>query len=135
MLTACVPLLGERVFGGAGRGAVLLSCAAVSAFVANALLARFPLALSPDALVRVGAPVRAAAPALALNRRQPQDHRLRARRRGRRSAGGLVAPGRPDGDRRPRGGSRYARASPRLMTSRWIWFVPSKICMIFASRM
>ncbi|WP_093878571.1 MFS transporter [Streptomyces sp. TLI_105] len=66
MLTACVPLLGERVLGGAGRGAVLLSCAAVSAFVANALLARFPLALSPDALVRAGALVQAAAPALAL---------------------------------------------------------------------
>ncbi|MFF3609894.1 MFS transporter [Streptomyces sp. NPDC002463] len=69
MLTACVPLLGERVFGGAGRGAVLLSCAAVSALVANALLARFPLALSPDALVRVGALVQAAAPALALTGR------------------------------------------------------------------
>ena len=26
------------------------------------------------------------------------------------------------------------RASMRLMTSRWIWLVPSKICMILASR-
>ncbi|WP_086832231.1 MFS transporter [Streptomyces sp. NRRL B-24572] len=66
MLTACVPLLGSQVLGGAGRGAVLLSCAAVSALVANALLARFPLPLSPDALVRAGALVQAAAPALAL---------------------------------------------------------------------
>ncbi|MEU6623980.1 MFS transporter [Streptomyces litmocidini] len=66
MVTACVPLLGERVLGGAGRGAVLLSCTAVSALVANALLARFPPALSPDALVRAGALVQAVAPALAL---------------------------------------------------------------------
>ncbi|GGV18031.1 hypothetical protein GCM10010275_69590 [Streptomyces litmocidini] len=66
MLTACVPLLGERVLGGAGRGAVLLSCAAVSALVANALLARFPLPLTPDALVRAGALVQALGPALAL---------------------------------------------------------------------
>ena len=27
------------------------------------------------------------------------------------------------------------RASPRLMTSRWIWLVPSKIWVILASRM
>ncbi|MEU0404254.1 MFS transporter [Streptomyces sp. NPDC006197] len=66
MLTACVPLLGERILGGAGHGAVLLSCTAVSALAANALLARFPLALSPDTLVRAGALVQAAAPALAL---------------------------------------------------------------------
>ncbi|MFF7780682.1 MFS transporter [Streptomyces tanashiensis] len=66
MLTACVPLLGERVLGGAGRGAVLFSCAAISALAVNALLARFPLRLSPDAVVRVGALVQAGAPALAL---------------------------------------------------------------------
>ncbi|WP_263986418.1 MFS transporter [Streptomyces sp. NK15101] len=66
MLTACVPLLGERVLGGAGRGAVLFSCAAVSALAADALLARFPLALSPDTVVRAGALVQAVAPALAL---------------------------------------------------------------------
>ncbi|MEU4102066.1 MFS transporter [Streptomyces tanashiensis] len=69
MLTACVPLLGERVLGGAGRGAVLFSCAAISALAVNALLARFPLRLSPDALVRVGALVQAGAPALALTGR------------------------------------------------------------------
>jgi hypothetical protein len=28
-----------------------------------------------------------------------------------------------------------AQASDRLITSRWIWLVPSKICMTFASRM
>ncbi|MFD8212065.1 MFS transporter [Streptomyces sp. NPDC059695] len=66
MLTACVPLLGERILGGAGRGAALLSCAAVSALAVNALLARFPPRLSPDALVRAGALVQALAPALAL---------------------------------------------------------------------
>ncbi|MGW1123044.1 MFS transporter [Streptomyces tanashiensis] len=69
MLTACVPLLGEQVLGGAGRGAVLFSCAAISALAVNALLARFPLRLSPDALVRVGALVQAGAPALALTGR------------------------------------------------------------------
>ncbi|MFH9740314.1 hypothetical protein ACH4MA_21870 [Streptomyces roseolus] len=35
----------------------------------------------------------------------------------------------------PPGPHFSGRASPRLMTSRWIWFVPSKICMILASRM
>ncbi|MGW4749026.1 MFS transporter [Streptomyces sp. NPDC004290] len=69
MMTACVPLLGERVLGGAGRGAALLSCAAVSALAANALLARFPPPLTPDALVRAGALVQALAPALALTGR------------------------------------------------------------------
>ncbi|MEV7570695.1 MFS transporter [Streptomyces tanashiensis] len=69
MLTACVPLLGERVLGGAGRGAVLFSCAAISALAVNALLARFPLRLSPDAVIRVGALVQAGAPALALTGR------------------------------------------------------------------
>ncbi|WP_326701177.1 MFS transporter [Streptomyces sp. NBC_01754] len=65
MLTVCVPLLGERVLGGAGRGALLLSCTAVSALVANALLARFPRALAPDTIIWAGALVQAAAPALA----------------------------------------------------------------------
>ncbi|WP_435060250.1 MFS transporter [Streptomyces sp. bgisy060] len=70
MLTACVPLLGEQALGGAGRGAaLLLSCTAVSALVANALLMRFPLPLPPDSLVRIGALAQAAAPALALTGR------------------------------------------------------------------
>jgi len=65
MLTACIPLLGERVLGGAGRGAVLLSCAAVSALAANAVLARFPRAVAPDTIIWVSALVQAAALALA----------------------------------------------------------------------
>jgi hypothetical protein len=69
MLTACVPLLGERVLGGAGRGAVLLSCAALSALVANAVLARFPRALAPDTVIWAGALVQAAALALAASGR------------------------------------------------------------------
>ncbi|MEK8142879.1 hypothetical protein NKH18_13905 [Streptomyces sp. M10(2022)] len=65
MLMACIPLLGERVLGGAGRGALLLSCAAVSALVANAVLARFPRSLAPDTVIWVGALIQAAASALA----------------------------------------------------------------------
>ncbi|MFC7303737.1 MFS transporter [Streptomyces monticola] len=42
MLVACSPLLGERTFGAAGHGALLLSGVAASALTANALLARFP---------------------------------------------------------------------------------------------
>ncbi|MFF9346840.1 MFS transporter [Streptomyces sp. NPDC014734] len=66
MLTACVVLLGERVLGGAGRGAMLLFCAAASALSANAALARFPRRVAPDTLVRAGALVQAAALALAV---------------------------------------------------------------------
>lgn len=65
MLMACIPLLGERVLGGAGRGAVLLSCAAISALVANAVLARFPRSVTPDAIIWASALVQAAALALA----------------------------------------------------------------------
>ncbi|MQY34443.1 hypothetical protein SRB17_24120 [Streptomyces sp. RB17] len=65
MQTACVPLLGERVLGGAGRGALLLSCAAVSALVANAVLARFPRHVAPDTIIWAGALIQAAAFALA----------------------------------------------------------------------
>ncbi|MET7676615.1 MFS transporter [Streptomyces seoulensis] len=63
VLTACVPLLGERVLGGAARGAVLLSCAAGAGLVANAVLAR--LVVAPDAVIRLGALVQAAGLALA----------------------------------------------------------------------
>ncbi|MGA5648982.1 MFS transporter [Streptomyces seoulensis] len=62
VLTACVPLLGERVLGGAARGAVLLSCAAGAGLVANAVLAR--LVVAPDAVIRLGALVQAAGLAL-----------------------------------------------------------------------
>ncbi|MFD0900425.1 MFS transporter [Actinomadura sediminis] len=65
MLTACLPLLGERVLGGPNQGVMLLSCAAISALAANALLARFPRALAPDTVVWVSALVQAAALALA----------------------------------------------------------------------
>ncbi len=65
MLMACIPLLGERVLGGAGRGAVLLSCVAISALAANAVLARFPRSVAPDTIVWAGALVQAVALALA----------------------------------------------------------------------
>ncbi|MFB7114758.1 MFS transporter [Streptomyces sp. NPDC056291] len=64
MLTACVPLLGERALGGAGRGAVLLSCAAISALVASAVLTRFPRSVAPDTVIWASALVQAAALAL-----------------------------------------------------------------------
>jgi MFS family permease len=65
MLTACIPLLGERVLGGAGRGAALLSCAAISALAANAVLTRFPRSVAPDTIIWASALVQAAALALA----------------------------------------------------------------------
>lgn len=65
MLTACIPLLGDRVLGSPGRGAVLLSCAAVSALAAEAVLARFPRAVAPDTIIWASALVQAAALALA----------------------------------------------------------------------
>ncbi|GAA2452487.1 MFS transporter [Streptomyces pulveraceus] len=69
MLTACIALLGERVLGGAGRGAMLLSCAAVSALAANAVLARFPRSIAPDTVIWVGALIQAGALALAASGR------------------------------------------------------------------
>ncbi|WP_255955148.1 MFS transporter [Streptomyces odontomachi] len=69
MLTVCVPLLGERVLGGADRGAVLLSCVALAALVANAVLARFPSSVAPDTIIWTGALVQAAALALAVSAR------------------------------------------------------------------
>ncbi|KUM96186.1 hypothetical protein AQI95_42700 [Streptomyces yokosukanensis] len=65
MLTACIPLLGDRVLGGASRGALVLSCAAVSGLVANAALARFPRSVAPDTIIWASALVQAAALALA----------------------------------------------------------------------
>jgi hypothetical protein len=69
MRVACIPLLGERVLGGASRGMVLLSCTAVSALVANAVLARFPHRVAPDTIIWASALVQAAALALAASRR------------------------------------------------------------------
>ena len=65
MLIACVPLLGERVLGAAAHGPVLLSCMAVSALSANAVLARFPHWFAPDTLMWAGALLQAAGLALA----------------------------------------------------------------------
>ncbi|MCX5401949.1 MFS transporter [Streptomyces sp. NBC_00102] len=65
MLTACLVPLGEHVLGGAGRGAVLLTCAAVAALTANAVLAGFPSSLAPDTIVWAAALVQAAALVLA----------------------------------------------------------------------
>ncbi|MGQ5633311.1 MULTISPECIES: MFS transporter [unclassified Streptomyces] len=69
MLTACLPLLGERALGAAGRGTLLLSCTAVSALAANAVLARFPRSVAPDTIIRAGALVQAGAFALAATAR------------------------------------------------------------------
>ncbi|MFI9208511.1 MFS transporter [Streptomyces sp. NPDC053253] len=65
MFAACVPLLGAQVLGGAGRGAVLLSCTAVAALATSAALARFPHSFAPNTLLRAGALVQAVSLALA----------------------------------------------------------------------
>ncbi|GAA4658519.1 MFS transporter [Streptomyces chumphonensis] len=65
MLMACIPLLGERVLGGASRGAMLLSCVAIAALVANAVLAGFPRSITPDTIIWASSLVQAAALALA----------------------------------------------------------------------
>ncbi|MFE2599749.1 MFS transporter [Streptomyces sp. NPDC059396] len=62
MFVACSPLLGERVFGAAGHGVLLLSGVAVSALSANAVLARCPrLMRRPDTVLRCGTLVLAVA--------------------------------------------------------------------------
>ncbi|WP_374050374.1 MFS transporter [Streptomyces roseicoloratus] len=48
---ACVPLLGVRVLGGPGGGALLLSCAAVAALGAGAVLARCRRPPVPDTVL------------------------------------------------------------------------------------
>ncbi|MFE3663165.1 MFS transporter [Streptomyces sp. NPDC059164] len=65
MMTACLPLLGERAMGGAGFGAALLSCAALSALLANAALARRPHVVAPDTVLWAAPLLQAAALALA----------------------------------------------------------------------
>ncbi len=57
--------------------------------------------------------------------------RLRCRAVGGRAAGAVPACGQPTWCSAP----PAARSSDRPMTIRWIWLVPSKICMTFASRM
>lgn len=65
MLAACAVPLGERVLGGAARGVALLALVAVAALVANAVLARYPLRATPDALLRWTALLQGAALLLA----------------------------------------------------------------------
>ncbi|MCX4821821.1 MFS transporter [Streptomyces sp. NBC_01142] len=69
MLIACSPLLGERVLGGAGRGAILLSGIAVAALAANAVLSRHPALMRPDTVVWCSTLVLAAALLLAATAR------------------------------------------------------------------
>ncbi|MFF2012930.1 MFS transporter [Streptomyces sp. NPDC058195] len=69
MLTACTAPLGEHVLGSAGRGAMLLSFAAVSALVVNAVRVRFPRRAAPATVIRAGALVQAAALVLAASLR------------------------------------------------------------------
>lgn len=61
MLITCGPLLGERTLGGAGHGAILLSGVAVSAFVANAVLSRYPHSIAPDTVIWCGTVLQAVA--------------------------------------------------------------------------
>lgn len=65
MMIACLPLLGERAVGGAGFGAALLSCAALSALLANAVLARYPHTVAPDTVLWAAPLLQAAALCLA----------------------------------------------------------------------
>ncbi|MDQ1029392.1 MFS family permease [Streptomyces umbrinus] len=51
MLITCTPLLGERAFGSAAEGTLLLTCTAVSALAANAVRARRPRAIAPDTII------------------------------------------------------------------------------------
>ncbi|MFD7893994.1 MFS transporter [Streptomyces sp. NPDC059743] len=52
ILVACSPLLGERAFGSANHGVVLLSGVAASALLVNAVFARYPrLMRRPDAVL------------------------------------------------------------------------------------
>ncbi|MCX4557887.1 MFS transporter [Streptomyces phaeochromogenes] len=51
MLITCTPLLGERAFGSAAEGTLLLTCTAVAALAANAVLARRPRTIAPDTIV------------------------------------------------------------------------------------
>ncbi|MEU0678089.1 MFS transporter [Streptomyces sp. NPDC006172] len=66
VLTACVPLLGERVLGGAADGALLPALAAGSALVANAVHARRAPGADPVRVMCAGALSQAAGAALAV---------------------------------------------------------------------
>lgn len=51
MLVTCTPLLGERALGTTGSGTFLLAALAAASLLANALLARRPESLRPDATI------------------------------------------------------------------------------------
>ncbi|QKV96610.1 MFS transporter [Streptomyces sp. NA02950] len=65
----CAPLLGAAVFGGADRGALLLSASAAASLAASALLSRHPSPLRPDAVIGGSAVVLAMASLLAASGR------------------------------------------------------------------
>ena len=53
MLIACSPLIGERMLGGADRGAIVLSGMAASALAANTVLSRYPRLFRPETIILV----------------------------------------------------------------------------------
>ncbi|WP_190115234.1 MFS transporter [Streptomyces flavofungini] len=65
MLVTCTPLLGERALGTSGSGTFLLAALAAASLLANALLARCPDLLRPDATILGSALALAAALLLA----------------------------------------------------------------------
>ncbi|MFF2780953.1 MFS transporter [Streptomyces sp. NPDC058052] len=65
LVAACLPVLGARALGGAGRGALLLSVAAATALAATALHARLPRAVPPGRVLWGGALAQAGAWAVA----------------------------------------------------------------------
>lgn len=65
MVTVCLPLLGAAHLRGPGDGPLLLTVLAATSLVTNAVLARHPLPLSPDAVVCLSTLVLAVSSALA----------------------------------------------------------------------
>ncbi|MFI9000997.1 MFS transporter [Streptomyces sp. NPDC053541] len=66
MFVACVPLLGARLLGGPGDGALLLGCTALAALGAGAVLARLRRPPRPDTVLWVAPLVLAGAFAMAV---------------------------------------------------------------------
>jgi hypothetical protein len=65
MVTVCYPLLGAAHLRGPADGALLMTVLAAASLIANAVFARLPLPLSPDAVVRWSTVVLAASCVLA----------------------------------------------------------------------
>ncbi len=65
LLVTCAPLAGRQVLGGADRGALLLSAAALASLTASGVLARAPRPPAPDTVLRLGALAQAAGTLLA----------------------------------------------------------------------